>query len=101
MNTPLEACEEGAYKYFVHSYIAQPEETNVVLSVTRYGDIAFCSSLQRGNLFACQFHPERSGAAGLAIYRALAKRAQLNLSELSEPSERSEEKTIGSKVRAA
>ena len=38
----------------------------------RYGDVEFCSSLKAGNIFACQFHPERSGPEGLRIYRNVA-----------------------------
>jgi imidazole glycerol-phosphate synthase subunit HisH len=64
-------CDEE-FIYFVHSYIVQPEDKNVVLSTTRYGQIEFCSSLGQGNIFACQFHPERSGAQGLKVYQNLA-----------------------------
>ncbi len=74
--TLLDGVSDGEYMYFVHSYIAQPENSSVVLSMSRYGQIEFCSSLQRENVFACQFHPERSGVAGLRMYKNLA--AQIN-----------------------
>ena len=61
-----------AYMYFVHSYVVQPEDQEWTLSTTRYGDVEFCSSLQKGTVFACQFHPERSSQWGLAIYQNLA-----------------------------
>ena len=62
----------GEYMYFVHSYYAIPVDDNGIVSTTKYGDIEFCSSYRFGNVFACQFHPERSGPAGLQIYRNLA-----------------------------
>ena len=68
----LEGLPDGAFMYFVHSFYAKPADPSVVLSVSRYGHLEFCSSLRRGNLFACQFHPERSGPQGLHIYRAFA-----------------------------
>lgn len=71
-NSPLAEIKDGEFMYFVHSYIVQPEDGNVVLSVSRYGQIEFCSSIHSQNIFACQFHPERSGSEGLKIYRNLA-----------------------------
>jgi imidazole glycerol-phosphate synthase subunit HisH len=72
--TMLEGIEEGEYMYFVHSYIVQPQDSNVILSTSSYGHTEFCSSIQIGNVFACQFHPERSGPNGLQIYNNLANR---------------------------
>jgi imidazoleglycerol phosphate synthase glutamine amidotransferase subunit HisH len=54
----------------VHSYYVVPEDPGVVVATARYGDVEFCAALRRGNTFACQFHPERSGPAGLEVYRA-------------------------------
>ena len=73
-DTPLATVPKGAYMYFVHSYVVQPQDPGVILSTSRYGHIDFCSSLGRGNVFACQFHPERSGPHGLTLYRNLARR---------------------------
>jgi imidazole glycerol-phosphate synthase subunit HisH len=67
-NTALDGLENGEFMYFVHSYHVKPENSNLELSSSTYGDILFCSSLSIGHLFACQFHPERSGVAGLKIY---------------------------------
>ncbi len=64
--------DPGTYMYFVHSYYAAPEDPSVVLATSRYGDAEYCSALQIGSLFACQFHPERSGPHGLNIYREFA-----------------------------
>jgi glutamine amidotransferase/cyclase len=52
--------------YFVHSYHVAPEDRDVVLSTTDYG-YPFVSSIQRGKVIATQFHPEKSGNAGLRI----------------------------------
>jgi glutamine amidotransferase len=69
--TILEGVAEGEFMYFVHSFIVVPTDHSVVLSNTRYGDIEFCSSVRQGNIFACQFHPERSGRRGLKVYENL------------------------------
>ncbi len=58
---------DGANFYFVHSYYVVPEDEGIVAAQTNYG-IEFCSAIARGNLFATQFHPEKSGDLGLRIY---------------------------------
>ncbi len=58
----------GAYVYFVHSYYLQAEEETVVAATTDYG-VRIHASVEAGNLFACQFHPEKSSRAGLRILR--------------------------------
>ena len=68
-NSPLEGLSNGEYMYFVHSYYPRPEDPAVILSVTSYGQVEFCSSLWYKNIFASQFHPERSGPKGLQIYK--------------------------------
>lgn len=68
----LRGVAEGEFMYFVHSFYVSPADQGIVLSTTRYGSVEFCSSLQRGNVFACQFHPERSGPQGLRLYRNIA-----------------------------
>jgi glutamine amidotransferase len=64
----LEGIEEGAHFYFVHSYYPVPEDRGIVATTTDYG-VEFVSSVSQGNLFASQFHPEKSQAAGLQILR--------------------------------
>lgn len=71
INTMLEGLGDGEFMYFVHSFYVKPENLNLVLSTSRYGDIEFCSSMCNRNIFASQFHPERSGPKGLQIYRNL------------------------------
>lgn len=65
--SPLfEDVPEGAFFYFVHSYYAVPESDSAVGGWTDYG-VRFCSAISRGNLFATQFHPEKSHEHGLKI----------------------------------
>ena len=66
--TPLlQGIPEGEYVYFVHSYYVAPADPSIIATTTEYGGFRFTSSIARGNLFACQFHPEKSGAMGLKI----------------------------------
>jgi glutamine amidotransferase len=62
----LEGIGEGTHFYFVHSYFPVPADPGIVATMTDYG-ISFASSVSRGKLYACQFHPEKSQAAGLRI----------------------------------
>lgn len=59
------------YMYFVHSLYCEPEDPGVVTSYSLYGGVEFCSSFRQGNVFGYQFHPERSGPAGLKMYANL------------------------------
>ena len=58
--------EEGAFVYFVHSFYAVPEDEEVVKATCTYTDVA-TASVEKNNIFACQFHPEKSGNVGLKI----------------------------------
>ena len=77
-NSLLAQVPPGSQMYFVHSYYVDPEDSIVVRSLTRYGRTTFCSSLNKGNIWGFQFHPERSGSLGLSVYSALAKKILLN-----------------------
>lgn len=68
-NTPLKDCEEGEFMYFVHSYYIEPSSDAVSLASTTYGNINYCSAILQDNIFACQFHPEKSAANGVNIYK--------------------------------
>lgn len=57
---------QGAYVYFVHSYYLQAKEPEIVMAATEYGTTIH-ASVERDNLFACQFHPEKSSETGLKI----------------------------------
>jgi glutamine amidotransferase len=67
--SPLRGIAEGEYMYFVHSYYVAPAESADALSMTRYEGLEYCSSVRRENLFASQFHPEKSAREGLRVYR--------------------------------
>ena len=67
--TPLMGINDGESMYFVHSYYVQPVEKDLILSTTIYGKIEYCSSLLWKNIFAVQFHPEKSANEGLKIYK--------------------------------
>lgn len=62
---------EGAYVYFVHSYYLLAEDNNIVKASTEYG-VNIHASVEQGNVFACQFHPEKSSSVGLQILRNFA-----------------------------
>lgn len=72
----LNSLPDGFFMYFVHSFYVKPNDSNIELAITQYGDIKFCSALKYRNIFACQGHPERSGPYGLEIYRNLARSIQ-------------------------
>ena len=62
---------DGAFFYFVHSYYPEPTRAEDVALTTDYG-APFCAAVARDNVFATQFHPEKSQAAGLALLRRFA-----------------------------
>ncbi len=59
---------DGAFMYFVHSFYVEPEERESVLTSTEYEGLDYCSSIQKNNTIAFQFHPEKSAGIGLGIY---------------------------------
>jgi glutamine amidotransferase len=59
--------EDQSWFYFVHSYYVDPGEKELITGETTYGDVFTCA-VARDNIFATQFHPEKSAAAGLRIY---------------------------------
>ena len=62
----LESVKDHSYVYFVHTYVPQPSEKKVIVATTEYG-VRFPSVIAKRNLFATQFHPEKSGKIGLTI----------------------------------
>lgn len=66
-NNPLSCVRDKAFMYFVHSFYVEPIDPLNVMSMTTYEDFSFCSSVFQENIFACQFHPEKSGPAGLKL----------------------------------
>ena len=71
-NAMTEGLENGSYVYFVHSFMAKPSDENDLAAVTDYGT-RVPAMVARGNLFGCQFHPEKSGEVGLVMLRNFAK----------------------------
>ena len=57
---------EDSYVYFVHSYYLEAKEDDIVVATTEYGTNIH-ASVEKGNIFACQFHPEKSSSVGLKI----------------------------------
>ncbi len=62
----LAGIDDGSYVYFAHSYYPVPTDKSIVATTTDYG-ADFCSSVWQGNIFATQFHPEKSQAIGLRL----------------------------------
>lgn len=60
--------KEGAYVYFVHSYYLQAKEGDIVAATTEY-NAHIHAAIEKNNIFACQFHPEKSSDVGLAILK--------------------------------
>ena len=76
--TPLSNVQDGEYMYFVHSYYAAPTEKEVILTETTYGDTRFCSAVLKDNIFATQYHPEKSAREGIKIYENWAQQITSN-----------------------
>ena len=64
----FEGIDEGAYVYFVLSYYLRAEDPSIVTAQTQYG-VSIDAAVESGNVFACQFHPEKSEAVGMKILR--------------------------------
>jgi glutamine amidotransferase len=64
----MNGLQDGDYVYFNHGYYCIPEETRDALTTTDYG-VGFASSVERGNIFGVQFHPEKSQKVGLQILK--------------------------------
>lgn len=74
--SPLASLTPGEYMYFVHSFYCVPADPAATLTVTDYEGTVYCSGVARENVFAVQFHPEKSAACGLEIYRNWARTIQ-------------------------
>lgn len=62
---------EHSYVYFVHSYYLKAKDEGIVTAATEYG-VPIHASIEKGNVFACQFHPEKSSSVGMQILRNFA-----------------------------
>jgi imidazole glycerol-phosphate synthase subunit HisH len=68
----LKGLSNGSYVYFVHSYYPKPSDAQIVCTSTEYG-LSFASMIWKENVFACQFHPEKSQSVGLQILSNFVK----------------------------
>lgn len=68
----FQGLQEESYVYFVHSYYLKAEDPQIVKATTEYG-VTIDASVEQGNVFACQFHPEKSSRVGLKILENFAK----------------------------
>jgi len=71
-NILFENIQDDAYVYFVHSYYVEPKDKSFITTETDYG-ISFCSSIGKDNIWATQFHPEKSQTIGLQILKNFTK----------------------------
>ena len=75
--TPLNDLNENEFMYFIHSYYVKPSQDDCIITNTNYDGIEFCSAILKNNLFATQYHPEKSGEKGLSIYKNWANNYNL------------------------
>ena len=68
-NTPLSSIPQNEFMYFIHSFYVIPENRKSILTLTNYDGIEYCSSILNENIFATQFHPEKSGLIGIKIFQ--------------------------------
>ena len=68
-NTALKDLNNNDFMYFIHSYYVKPKDDACILTLTNYDGIEFCSAILRNNIFATQFHPEKSADKGILIYK--------------------------------
>lgn len=71
---PVAGLADGAFVYFVHSYRVEPADPSITALEAEHG-VPFCAAIKTKNLFACQFHPEKSQGVGLSLLRAFVEAA--------------------------
>jgi glutamine amidotransferase len=71
-NQRVRGIADGAYVYFVHSYRVEPADSSIVALQADHG-VTFCAAIQKDNMLACQFHPEKSQGVGLSLLRAFVE----------------------------
>ena len=74
----FENIKGGNYFYFVHSYCAKSISVSCIIATSKYGDLEVTSAIEKNNIFATQFHPEKSGLIGLQIYKNWKNKYNLN-----------------------
>lgn len=76
--TILEKVKPKSNVYFIHSYVMVPKKSSYEVAMSKYGKSEFASVIGRGNIWGCQFHPEKSGDVGLLIIRNFIKLTEKN-----------------------
>ena len=71
---PVPGIDDGDHVYFVHSYVVVPADPSMTALEATHG-VAFCAAIRKDNLFACQFHPEKSQATGLRLLQTFVETA--------------------------
>lgn len=66
--SPFSSIQQNEFMFFVHSFFVKTKNKNDILSLSKYGDIEYCSAIQKDNIIGMQFHPEKSGPRGIEIY---------------------------------
>ena len=66
--------QDDPYMYFVHSYYVRADDVSSVSAKADYG-VIFDAAVEKGNIFGCQFHPEKSGRTGLSVLKCFAELA--------------------------
>ena len=69
VDSPLVGINQRDFMYFVHSYYVEPKDELCILTQTNYEGLEYCSAILKDNIFATQFHPEKSGQKGVSIYK--------------------------------
>lgn len=77
-NNYFDEIQDKSFMYFVHSYFVNPLNKTNIISKTNYGGNHFCSSIEEENIFAVQFHPEKSGIDGIKIYKNIKKKLKID-----------------------
>tara|TARA_B100001250_G_scaffold147843_1_gene126630 strand:- start:18675 stop:19334 length:660 start_codon:yes stop_codon:yes gene_type:complete len=66
--SPFSSIKQNEFMFFVHSFFVKTKNKNDILALSKYGNIEYCSALQKDNIIGMQFHPEKSGPKGIEIY---------------------------------
>lgn len=72
----LSGINNNDYMYFVHSYYVEPEDKSIIATTSEYEGFQFCSSVASGSVYACQFHPEKSGIKGIKLLDSWIRKIQ-------------------------
>ena len=72
-NSPLKDISQNEFMYFVHSFYVDPSDKKNILTYSKYENFEYCSSIINKNIFATQFHPEKSSFEGIKIYKNWSK----------------------------